>query len=113
MNINIQRFIVTAQPVTGIVVANHQLTVVDSGFYTSYYVFTGFNLHTVDHILCENDIDILIGNDGIEISYHTGLFYDITRTGKTICSGFLTGGNACENRQQDKACQAGPCYQVI
>jgi hypothetical protein len=84
MNINIQRFIITTHPVTGIGIINHQLPVIDDGLYAPYNVFTCFNHYAVKRILRKDDVNILFGNDGIEIGYDPCLLNDNAGAGKTM-----------------------------
>ena len=85
MNINVQGFIVTAHPITSIGIINHQLPVVDYGLNASYYFFTCFNHNAVDRILGKDDVNILSGNDGIEIGYDPCFFNDSAGAGEAIC----------------------------
>jgi hypothetical protein len=93
MNINIQWFVITTHPVAFIIIINLQLSVGDDSLYPVNNFFTGFHNNAVNRILCKDDIDILSGYNGIEITYRSRLPDDSPGAGKAICSGFITGNN--------------------
>jgi hypothetical protein len=86
MYIGIQGRIIATQPVTCIGIADFQLPVADYGLYAPDNIFTGFNHHTVHRILRNDDVDILPGDNGVEICHHPLLPDDASGIGKTIRS---------------------------